>query len=134
MFRKKRSYKKFIYFLFLVGFFISLWLVDIRISTVLYEMAEIKVTQLATEAINNAVRTKVAEEGMLYGDLIEVHKDNEGRVVLMQANTAKINKIASDTTLAVQSALIRLSEENLYIPAGQITGLYVLSNIGPRIR
>jgi sporulation protein YunB len=112
----------------------SLWAMDLRVRKTLYEMAEVRAVQMATEAINNAVREKVAEEGMFYDDLIVVHKDNDGKIVLMQANTAKINKMASDTTIAVQSAILRLGEESLYIPAGQITGLYFFANWGPKIR
>ena len=93
-----------------------------------------RAVQTATEVINNSVRVEVAGEGMLYEDLIIVHKDSAGKIVLMQADTAKINKIASDTTIAVQSAILRLGEESLYIPLGQITGLYLLANRGPRIR
>lgn len=134
MFRRRRPFKKIFFMLFVTVFFVSMLVVDIQARKSLYEMAEVRVTQMATEAINNAVNAKVAEEGALYDDLVTVHKDSAGKIVLMQANTAKINKIASETTLAVQSALLKLGEESLYIPAGQITGLYLLSNMGPRIR
>lgn len=117
-----------------VIFFVALCSMDMQIRKTLYEMAEVRAVQMATEAINNAVRAKVAEEGMLYEDLIIVHKDSAGKIVLMQADTAIINKIASDTTIAVQSAILRLGEESLYIPFGQITGLYLLANLGPKIR
>lgn len=117
-----------------VFFLVSLWVLDMQIRKTLYEMAEVRAVQAATEVINNAVRVEVAGEGMLYEDLIIVHKDSAGKIVLMQADTAKINKIASDTTIAVHSAILRLGEESLYIPLGQITGLYLLANRGPKIR
>ena len=134
MFKRRRPFKKAIIIIVAVFFLVSLWVLDMQVRKTLYEMAEVRAVQTATEAINNSVRVEVAGEGMLYEDLIIVHKDSAGKIVLMQADTAKINKIASDTTIAVQSAILRLGEESLYIPLGQITGLYLLANRGPRIR
>ncbi|MFZ5645264.1 MAG: sporulation protein YunB [Bacillota bacterium] len=134
MFKKRRPYKRYFLVLIFIVFMASVWLLDMQIRKTLYKMAEVRAVQMATEAINNAVRTEIAREGMLYGDLVDVHKDSGGKIVLIQANTARINKISSETTLAVQSALIRLGEERLYIPIGQITGIAFLSNTGPRFR
>lgn len=134
MFKRRRPFKKAIIIIVAVFFLVSLWVLDMQVRKTLYEMAEVRAVQTATEVINNSVRVEVAGEGMLYEDLIIVHKDSAGKIVLMQADTAKINKIASDTTIAVQSAILRLGEESLYIPLGQITGLYLLANRGPRIR
>jgi len=134
VFKRRRPFKKAFLFVVTVVFLVALWSLDMQIRKTLYEMAEVRAVQLATEAVYNAVLQKVAGEGMLYEDLIIVHKDSAGNIVLMQADTAKINKIASDTTLAVQSAILRLGEESLYIPLGQITGSYYLASRGPKIR
>ena len=134
MFKRRRPFKKAFLFVVTVVFLVALWSLDMQIRKTLYEMAEVRAVQLATEAVYNAVLQKVAGEGMLYEDLIIVHKDSAGNIVLMQADTAKINKIASNTTLAVQSAILRLGEESLYIPLGQITGSYYLASRGPKIR
>lgn len=134
MFKRRRPFRKMFLIVIAVGILACLWAMDLQARKTLFEMARVRAVQMATEAINNAVREKVAEEGMMYDDLIVVHKDSAGKIVLMQANTAKINKIASDTTIAVQSAILRLGEENIYIPAGQITGFYLIANWGPKIR
>ena len=52
----------------------------------------------------------------------------------MQANTVKINKIASDTTLAVQKKLQELGNERFNIPFGQALGSKLLASYGPLIR
>lgn len=134
MFKRRRPFKKVILIIIVVIFLAAIWSMEMEIRKTLYEMAEVRAVQMATEAINNAVRAKVAEEGRLYEDLIIVHKDSAGKIVLMQADTAIINKIASETTIAVQSAILRLGEESLYIPSGQITGIYFLANRGPKMR
>ena len=134
MLRRRNPYKK-IYVLFLAaGFILFVWFLNMVIRITLFEMAEIRAVQLATEAINNAVRIKVAEENMDYYDIIKIHKDSNGKLVLIEANTVKINRISSETTLAVQAALVRLSEQTMSIPLGQITGMDPLASRGPLIK
>ena len=113
MLRRRKPYGK-ILLLFLAAAFITfIVLLNEIVRQTVYEMAE-----------HNAV----------YQFLVKIHKDSGGRIVLVEANTLVLNKIASETTLAAQSALIRMREEELYIPLGQITGIYFLSNLGPLIK
>lgn len=134
MFRRPKPFKKMIMFLLLGTLSFLLWAVNGQIKSTVYEIAEIRSIQLATEVINNAVRSKIAEQGMQYQDLIKIHKDSAGRIVMIQANTPKINKISAETTLAVQAALMRMQEQSILVPLGQVTGSYLLSNLGPGIR
>ncbi len=134
MIGRGRLYKRVILLLAAVGLFFLLTAVNVTVMQTVYEMAEVRAVQKATEAINNAVRIKMAEHDGHYRDFVDVHKDNEGKIVLMQANTVKLNRVAAETTLAAQSALIRMQEDTLLIPIGQVTGIYFLSNLGPRIR
>ena len=133
MFRRRRPYRKIFTWAILLGVLLGLWVMNNRIEYTLYEIAEVKAVQIATQAINNAVRSKLAETGVGYQDFMEVHKDSSGKIVLMQANTAVINKTAAETTLEVQAALDRLREESLGIPLGQVTGIDILSNYGPKV-
>ncbi|MFZ5597817.1 MAG: sporulation protein YunB [Bacillota bacterium] len=134
MFRRRRKYGKYLIFLLFVGFLYFLLVLDMRIRSTVYEMAEVRAVQMATEAINNSVRAEVAEEGLRYQDFVDIHKDQDGKIVLMQSNTVNINKLATGTTLAAQSALLRLQEDSFYIPMGQLTGIYLLANKGPKMK
>ncbi len=134
MLGRRRPYRKFFLLLLAAGFVCFTVLLGNVVRLTVYEMAEVRAVQMATEIVNNAVRLKMAEEDTGYRELVDIHKDSSGRIVLIQANTVKLNKIAAETTLAAQAALIRLREESLYVPLGQITGVYFLANLGPRIR
>ncbi|MDQ0287419.1 sporulation protein YunB [Desulfofundulus luciae] len=134
MFRRRRNYRAFVawtmFFFLLLGMF--LW-VDRILQPTIFKIAETRAIQMATEAINGAVQRKVFDSNLQYQDFVQVHKDNQGHIVLMQANTLKINQFAADVTLMVQSALQQLSRESLRIPLGQITGTQLLAGYGPRI-
>jgi sporulation protein YunB len=122
------------YVLLIIFLLFMLWYAEVTLRPVIYEMARIRAVKLATEAVNEAVQMKIADGGVRYNDLILIHKDSEGRIVLMQANTIKINQMAADVTLAVQKRIDRLRYENINIPMGQLTGLYILANLGPGLK
>ena len=134
MFRRRKPFKKIVMLLLTAMLLLLLWNANSQIKSTVYEIAEIRSVHLATEIINNAVRSKIAEQGMQYRDIIEIHKDSGGRIVMIQANTPKINKISAETTLAAQTALLRMQEESIYVPLGQVTGIYILSNLGPGLK
>lgn len=134
MLRRRKSFKKLFLLLLAAGFIFFMVELNNVVGLTLYEMAEVRATQMATEVINNAVRAKMAEEGAGYQELVEIHKDTAGRIVLIQANTVRLNRIAAGTTLAAQAALTRLQGESFHIPLGQVTGVYFLAKMGPNIR
>ena len=109
-------------------------LADLTLRQTFFNIAEIKAVQLATEAANEALQQKVADENLQYQDFVLIHKDSEGHIVLMQANTIKVNQFASATTLAIQKALENLRWQSFGIPVGQILGAPLLANLGPRLK
>ncbi|PKM79995.1 MAG: sporulation protein YunB [Firmicutes bacterium HGW-Firmicutes-14] len=88
---------------------------------------------VAVNAIQNAVNEKIAES-VEYKDLIFIRTDNRGRVVLMQANTVKINSLAADTTLDIQKTLTKLEGRVIPIPLGQTLNSQLLAAHGPKIK
>jgi sporulation protein YunB len=107
--------------------------VEKNLRDTIFTVAGAKATQAATEAINQAIAEKVVGS-VDYRELIHIVQDNNGRIVLMQANTLKLNKIASDTTLAVQQKLRELGNEKFNIPLGQALGSKLLASYGPLIK
>lgn len=109
-------------------------LADLALRDTFFNIAEVRAVQLATEAANKALQQEVADENLQYQDFILIHKDSDGHIVLMQANTVKVNQFAADTTLAVQKALEDLRWQSFGIPAGQLLGIPLLANLGPRLK
>ncbi len=116
----------------LVLLFLLLLIFEHNLKPTIREIAEAKARWAATEAVNQAIKEKIADS-VDYHDLISIQKDNSGRVVLMQPNIVRINQLASDTTLAINAALKDLVNQQFYIPVGQVLGSQLLANYGPRI-
>lgn len=108
-------------------------LIDINLRPTILAIAKAKARLIATKAINDAIHNRVVDD-VKYQDLIYIKTDNNGRIVLMQPNTIKINKIASETTLEVQKTLENLKDDYLKIPLGQVLGSQLIANHGPRIK
>ncbi len=125
---------KLIKFLLIVFLIIGVFIfVEKNLQETILTVANARAVQAATETINQAVATKVADN-VDYRELIYTVQDSNGRVVLMQANTVKLNKIAADTTLEVQRRLRELGNERFNIPLGQAFGSKILASFGPLIR
>lgn len=134
MFKQKRPYRKFLIVILLViligGIFV---IIDRRVRSTVFSIAEIEVTQMAVEVINKTVQMEVSRSNIEYQDFITVHRDFNGRVALMQANTVRINQMAADITLNVQQRIQELQKKQIAIPFGQILGSYILADMGPYI-
>ncbi len=88
--------------------------------------------QMATQAINEALTKRVAEDAE-YAKLLVVEKDQAGHVTSAHFNFAEVARIESMTTLRVQDVLTRLEERTIYVPALQAMGSAILATLGPSI-
>lgn len=123
-------------FLFLAVFIFvvlrMLIVLDRNIRPTVWAAARVQAHSYATYAIQEAILENIANKTH-YEDLIQLSKDNEGRIVLAQINNMKVNTMIAETTLYVQEAIISLNKEKISIPLGQVFGSYLLSNLGPKI-
>ncbi len=135
MFRRRRPFLLFLQWL--LPFVILLVVVaglDHLMRTTILQIAEVRATQLATEAINRTVQEEIWDNNLQYQDFVQIQKDDQGRIVFMQANTVKVTRMAADIVLTANRTLENLRGQRISVPLGQITGLYLFSSMGPRIK
>lgn len=107
--------------------------VESNLKPTILAIAKAQAEQIAVKAIQDAVNEKVAKS-VEYKDLIFIRTDNRGRVVLMQANTVKINSLAAEMTLDIQKSLYKLEGKVIPIPLGQVLKSQLLASLGPKIK
>ncbi|MGE5389557.1 MAG: sporulation protein YunB [Deltaproteobacteria bacterium] len=112
---------------------VSLIVFDIRIKASVLAIAQAKVQASETEAINQIINREVVGKTS-YEDLVRIHKDESGRIVLLQPDTIVINRIMADTTESITKNMGQMDEQTVSIPLGQITGVTLLAGYGPKIR
>lgn len=96
-------------------------------------IAKARAVQTAVITINTAVREHLAESGVGYQDLVQLHKDRDGRIVMMQANTLQITGMAAGFALSSEKAMRDLERDRFSIPVGQVLGSQLLAAYGPQI-
>lgn len=132
MFKRKRTLNPPLILLGLIICVVCV-LVDLALRDAFYNIAEVRAVQLATDAITGTIQKEVKEEGFRYRDFIYIHKDNQGRVSMIEANTVKVNEVIAVTTAAIQETLENLRWQPFDIPLGEVLGIPMLANYGPRI-
>ncbi len=137
-FRRGKNYALIRFYLVIILIVLLLFsmfvFVEKQISPSIFAIAEARARILATEAVNKAVRDKIAKN-VQYKDLISIHKNSNGQVTLIQVNTIEINRLETETTLEVVKALQKVTMEGgILIPLGMVTGSKILAGFGPPIR
>ncbi|MBM7541447.1 sporulation protein YunB [Amphibacillus cookii] len=143
---------------FMITTFLSVIYINNGIKPVLLDIAETRNMQYANMAMGIAVSKKLNEDLEL-DELIQFQYDQEGRVVSYQINTALENRIQRNIQYRVENFLhllergvipdesdlleLELSDRELdhvkqqsnliEIPLGQVLGLPLLANLGPKI-
>ncbi|NLK72312.1 MAG: sporulation protein YunB [Clostridiales bacterium] len=131
---KKSKSLRFFLFIILVFLFIIYGFIyfDNKIKPAVFNIAEMRVKEIATIAVNEAIFTEFAEK-IQYDDLVQIKIDDEGNIVALQANTVLINTISSDMTLLIQNNIHNITSSQIKIPVGSILGSQILSQYGPMI-
>jgi sporulation protein YunB len=118
--------------IFLGGFILSFYFIDFRIRPTLIQLAEAKARQIATQAINQAIRSNISPD-IQYQNLMKLQLKEDGKIALIQPNTGEINRISAEATLAVQNRLKDLPKVTIKVPVGQILGSRILAGFGPDV-
>lgn len=111
----------------------SILMVDLRIKNSLLALASAEVQASSTETINNIINNKVVSN-LEYEDIVVVHKDTQGRIVLIQPNTMILNRVISSTIAEVAKSLGQMKDNSVEVPLGQMSGIDLLAAHGPRIQ
>lgn len=95
-------------------------------------LAQIRVKQIATEAINKAITSQVTE-GKQFDNLVNWKTDSAGKVTGFMLNYAEHLKITSFTTQLVQETLESMHQRKEHIPLGQVLKSPIVASFGPQI-
>ncbi len=108
-------------------------LIQKSLTGVILDTAHAKAYALAVDTMNAAVRQSMGG-GVAYEELIAVRTDAQGRVTMLQANTARMNELASSVAISAQEALAEDAAPRISVPLGAALRVPFLSALGPKIR
>jgi sporulation protein YunB len=82
--------------------------------------------------MNNSVSEALQDAGDTT-NLIRVEKDKDGKITMISADSAMMNKIAIRSALNAQRKINELQNTQISIPLGNILGSKLFSGLGPSI-
>lgn len=118
--------------IFLVAAFQFINYVERHMREPIMHLAKIRVKQIATESINEAITSQVANEEQV-GNLIDWKTDDGGKITGFMLNYSAHMRITSDTIQTVRTTLDEVSRLSEHIPLGQALGSPILASFGPGI-
>lgn len=107
--------------------------IECILKNTLFSFAEAEASWRATEVIHEAVLEEIGTE-TTYEDIIHIEKDDQNRIIFMQANIIKLNRLASGVALNIENKFRELKSREFDIPIGQLTGNMLFANFGPRVK
>lgn len=120
-------------FLTVIIFFnIFIYEFDRIITPTLIAVAGAEIRAKSTDIINTAIINEYSKK-FNYDDVIHIEKDNNGNIVMLKADTLKMNSIACNVAINTQKQLKEIGQIGVKVPVGYILKNNVLSSLGPKI-
>ena len=104
-----------------------------HLRSLLGNLAVTRVSNMVGRVLTEAVSDTINSGEIQYDQLISMEKDAEGGIVALQSNMAEFNRLQSAITQDVLTRLGQVSDMDLNIPAGTLTGSALLVGRGPNI-
>jgi len=96
------------------------------------DYANAQVFSITANAVNDAVYSVMSE--LCDQQLVTVLHNSVGDVVLLQANSAVIGKIAKDTAKIVEDKINSIDDLSISIPIGTLSGVTFFIGSGPKVK
>ncbi|MCM1992524.1 sporulation protein YunB [Oceanirhabdus seepicola] len=133
--RKKKSFRRKLVIILIIIFILStvfIYLFDHIVTPTVMAVSEAEMKAKSLEVINKSIIDEFTEN-FDYNEVITIERDNDGSIVLLKADTLKLNKIACTVALKSQTELNELGNVGIKLPIGYITRNNILSYLGPPI-
>jgi sporulation protein YunB len=130
---RKKKFKKFATIFFTVILVLAIIIhyknnVSVQIFNTCYDYA----SAYSTEAVNEAVLSSVSINTK-YSDIVNVEKNLNGDIVLMQINSTNINIINKEISINTEELLKERLKNGIPIPFFSFSGIKLISGYGPKI-
>lgn len=130
--RNRRKIWLFISIFILFLFVLFFQYIERNMKEPIMHLAQIRVKQIATQSINDAITAQVANQAGV-DDLIDWKTDQAGKTTGFMLNYSAHMRITSDTIKTVRNTLDQVSKLSEHIPLGQALGSPIIASFGPKI-
>ena len=104
-----------------------------HLRSLLGNLAVTRVSNMVGQVVTAAVNDAISSGDTLYTNLISMEKGEGGAITALHSNMAQFNRLQSEITQDVLTRLEQVSDTDLAIPAGTLTGSPMLAGRGPEL-
>jgi sporulation protein YunB len=135
MSRSRRTKSLLIISIIIIIITIICYKINDDLRPVLIAYCDYEARTLAVRTINKTILEEFASN-ISYEDLMKVSTDSEGKIVMLQADTIKLNKLSSQIAIDVQENIQDISSKgiNTYVPLGVVLKNDFFAYMGPKIK
>lgn len=131
LFIRKNQKIKWIILLILIGA-LSIFF-TCRFFMVANEIARAQATRITTDTVNKIANEYLSKNNQLYSDILVKDKSPDGNIAAINTDIEKINILQTEMAGAILRGLSSADGIKVKIPIGNIIGLPILLNVGPKI-
>ena len=99
----------------------------------LENLAEARVRNQITRMADQTVSDVLADAAVSSGDLISVRTGENGEISMLTTDTARLNRLRTEVLEEMVAQVETLDSHDLGVPLGSVTGIDLLSALGPRL-
>ena len=103
------------------------------VDPIILMYTEGQVTSIAAKTINSAI-SEVLSDYIVYEDFIKITRNEAGDIILIEANSMEMNRLAKRLIQVSQNRLELISEQGLFVPIGTFTGIPLFIGRGPKLK
>jgi len=96
------------------------------------QISEERVRALAMVAIEDAAHQTFTTQ-YSHSDFVNISRDDDGEIVLMQANTMLMNSLVRLTSERARQNLAYIEKDGIPVPIGAFFGLALFAGVGPDV-
>lgn len=115
------------------GLFIIAVLLDIQMRPLVKSVVFSQAQTVSINVINQVVIDELSRLDIDYSDIIDIQKDNDGKVLAVSTDMKKANSLKSLLTVAIQEKISTVNMPKAKVPLGTFTGTEILNGVGPEI-
>ena len=104
-----------------------------KVNPLTEELALAKITDVASNVINQVVSRQIEEGNVRYDDLVQLERDNNGNITALTTNMQEMNRLKTQLLTILDDDIYDISGDEIGIPLGNLTGIQLLSGRGGTI-
>ncbi len=116
----------------IVLFVLTLIYLNNVVNPVIISTSTAKIRSLSQRAVENVV-WQVISDSTIYDSLVNIIRNEDGKIVAINSNAATINMLSLELTDKSQSALSKMGANGIDIPIGSFSGMPIFTGRGPSI-